>query len=190
MVELKLKNTLLRLDFSFFAVIALYLLLDKSGFGLAALAACAMHETAHFIAMTAFGVPVEQLTLYGAGIRITSSKIEYIRPLQKAVILCAGCMANFAAAFVFWGLENYAASAVNMFTGIFNLLPMGELDGAQLLEMLAVRHCKAENVDRIMKIAAAASAVVCAAAFIAAGGIASFTLITTALYIIIVSGLS
>ena len=190
MVELKLKQTLLRLDFSFFAVIALYLLLDESGFGLAALAACAMHETAHFIAMTAFGVPAEQLTLYGAGIRITSSKIDIVKPYRKVVIICAGCAVNFTAAVVFWQLENYAACAVNLFTGIFNLLPMGELDGAQLLKMLAVRHCKAENVDRIMKIAAAASAVVCAAAFIAGGGIASFTLITTALYIIIVSGLS
>ena len=150
MVELKLKRTLLRLDFSFFAVLALYLLLDESGFGLAALAACAMHETAHFIAMTAFGIPVEQLTLYGAGIRITSSKIDNVKLYRKAVILCAGCIANFAAVIVFWGLGNYSACAVNLFTGIFNLLPMGELDGARLLKMLAVRHCKAEKVDKIL----------------------------------------
>ena len=190
MVELKLKQTLLRLDFSFFAVIALYLLLDESGFGLAALAACTMHETAHFIAMTVFGVPVEQLTLYGAGIRITSLKIDSIKPYRKAVILCAGCIANFAATLVFWKMGKYEAAAVNLFTGIFNLLPMGELDGARLLKMFAVRYCKAENVDRVMKIASAVSAIVCAAAFVCAGGAASFTLITTALYIIIVSGLS
>ena len=189
MVELKLKQTLLRLDFSFFAVIALYLLLDESGFGLAALAACAMHETAHFIAMTAFGVPVEHLTLYGAGIRITSSKIDSVKPYRKAVILCAGCIVNFAAAFVFWELGKYEAAAVNLFTGIFNLLPMGELDGARLLKMFTVRHCKAENVDRVMKIAAISSAVICSTAFITAGGVASFTLITTALYIIIISGM-
>lgn len=190
MVELKLKRTLLRLDFSFFAVIALYLLLDESGFGLAALAACAMHETAHFIAMTAFGVPVEQLTLYGAGIRITSSRIEHVKPICKAVILGAGCIVNFAAAFMFFKLGKYDAFAVNLFTGIFNLLPMGELDGARLLKMPVVRHCKAENVDRVMKIAAVSAAVVCIAAFTAAGGGVSFTLITTAAYIIIVSGLS
>lgn len=190
MVELKLKQTLLRLDFSFFAVIALYLLLDESGFGLAALAACAMHETAHFIAMTAFGVSVEQLTLYGAGIRITSSKIDSVKPHLKAVILCAGCVANFAATLVFWNLGKYEAAAVNLFTGIFNLLPMGELDGARLLKMFAVRHCKAENVDRVMKIAAVSSAFLCAAILVMAGGAVSFTLITTALYIIIVSGMS
>ena len=178
------------MDFSFFAVIALYLLLDESGFGLSALAACAMHETAHFIAMTVFGVQTEQLTLYGAGIRITSSKIESVKPFCKAVILCAGCATNFVAAIVFAATGRCEASAVNLFTGIFNLLPMGELDGAQLLKMLAVRHCKAENVDGILKRAAIVSAIICAAAFVAAGGVATFTLLTTALYIIIVSGLS
>lgn len=189
MIELKLKRTLLRLDFSFFAVLALYLLLDESGFGLAALAACAMHETAHFIMMTAFGVPAEQITLYGAGIRITSFEMESIRPRRKVVILCAGCAANFVAAVVFWVLGKYEVAAVNMFTGIFNLLPMGELDGARLMKMSVIRHCKAENVDRVMKLAAAVSAVVCVTAFVSVGGSVSFTLVTTALYIIIVSGL-
>lgn len=186
MLELKLKRTVLQLDFSFFAVMALYLLLDESGFGLAALAACAMHETAHFIAMAAFGVPAERVTLFGAGIRITSSRIESAKPLPRSLILSAGCLANFAAAVAFWELGEHGASAVNLFTGIFNLLPMGELDGAGLLKMLVIRCCKAEKVDRIMRLASGLSAAVCAAAVIAAGGSASFTLITTALYFIIV----
>lgn len=188
MLELKCKKTVLCLDFSFFAVIALYLLLDESGFGLAALAACAMHETAHFIAMSFFGVPAERVTFYGAGIRISSPQIELAKPLRRAVILGVGCFVNFAAAFVFWKLGEHGASAVNMFTGIFNLLPLGELDGAGLLKMLVIRRCKAENIDRVMKTASVISAAVCAAVVIAAGGTASFTLITTALYIIILSG--
>lgn len=176
------------LDFSFFAVIALYLLLDESGFGLAALAACAMHETAHFIAMAVFGVSVERLTLYGAGIRITSSKIEYVKPLCKAVILSAGCIVNFAAAFVFRTVGAYAASAVNLFTGLFNLLPMGELDGAGLLKIAAVRRCRAENIDKVMRAAGIVSAALCAAAVLAFGGEVPFTFVTTALYIIFMSG--
>lgn len=179
---------LLRLDFSFFAVIALYLLLDESGFGLAALAACAMHETAHFIAMAFFGVHTERLTLYGAGIRITSSAVERVRPFQKAVILSAGCAVNFTAALAFWLFGEYAASAVNLFTGAFNLLPMGALDGAGLLKMLAVRRCRAENVDKVMRAANIVSAALCAAAAMAFGGDVPFSLVTTALYMIIISG--
>lgn len=188
MLELKLKRTVLCLDFSFFAVIALYLLLDESGFGLAALWACALHEAAHFAAMAAFGVPAERVTLYGAGIRITSSQIEYAPPLKKAVILGAGCLANFLAAGVFWRLGEYAASAVEFFTGAFNLLPVGALDGAGLLKMFLIRRCKAENIDRFMKLASGLSAALVAAAIITARGAVPFTLITTALYIIILSG--
>lgn len=188
MVELKLKRTLLRLDFSFFAVIALYLLLDESGFGLAALAACAMHETAHFIAMALFGVHLEKLTLYGAGIRISSSEAERAKPLQRAVILSAGCAVNFAAALVFRRLGEYSASAVNLFTGAFNLLPIGVLDGAGLLKMLVIRCCGAERIDAVMRTAGVVSAVVCAGAVIVFGGGVPFSLVTTALYIIIISG--
>lgn len=187
MLELKLKRTVLCLDFSFFAVVALYLLLDESGFGLAALAACALHETAHFVAMALFGVPAERVTLYGAGIRITSS-LERVPLLRRTVILAAGCLANFCAALVFWGLGNIGAFAVELFTGIFNLMPIGALDGAALLKMLVIKRCKAENVDRVMKIASGISAIIVVAAVIASGGAASFTLITTALYIIILSG--
>lgn len=168
-------------------MIALYLLLDESGFGLAVLTACAMHETAHFIAMAIFGVPVEQLTLYGAGIRITSAGIEYEKPQRRVVILSAGCFANFTAAFIFWRLGNLGASAVNLFTGIFNLLPIGELDGAGLLKMLLIRLCKPENVDRSARTVGAVSAALCMGAVLWLGRGVSFTLLTTALYFIIVS---
>lgn len=187
MVELKLKRTVLQLDFSFFAVLALYLLLDESGFGLAALAACAMHETAHFIAMTAFGVCAERLTLYGAGIRITSSAIERAKPLQRAIILAAGCAVNFAAAAVFWQTREYAASAVNLFIGIFNLLPMGELDGAGLLKLAIIRFCKPTQINKAMKAASIISAMLCTCAVLLFGGGVPLTLVITALYIIFMS---
>lgn len=187
MVELKIKGILLQLDFSFFAVLALYLLLDESGFGLAALAACAMHETAHLVAMTAFGVRVERLTLYGAGIRITSAAIERAKPLQRAVILAAGCAANFIAAAIFWHTREYAASAVNLFIGVFNLLPMGELDGAGLLKLTAIRFCRADKIDKVMKAASVVSAALCGCAVLLLGGGVPFTLVTTALYIIFMS---
>ena len=186
MVELKIRRTSLRLDFSFFAVVAIYLLLDESGFGLAALSACAMHETAHLIAMALFGVPVRQLTLYGAGIRITA-RLDKVKQLYKVIILSVGCVANFAAAFVFWKLGEYGAFAVNIYTGIFNLLPIGELDGAKLLKAAVVKRCRAENVDKILKISAIMTSTVCLFAVIVVGGNVSISLLTTCLYIVAVS---
>ena len=185
MIELKLKKTLLRLDFSFFAVIALFLFLDSSGFGLSALFACALHELAHLAVMMMFGIFPEMITFYGAGIRITSSKTEYAALLPRIMILSAGCAANLAAFVLFWIKGERAAAVINLFIGIFNLLPVGELDGASLLRTALINICAPENIDRYMKTAGILSAMAVIAAVILLGGGVSFTLITTALYILI-----
>ncbi len=187
MLELKIHKTVLRLDFSFFAVIALFLLLDTTGFGITALSACALHELAHMLIMSIFGIYADDITFYGAGVRISSSRTEYARPLVKALILCAGCAANFVIAVFFRNYGQPEAAAINLFTGIFNLLPIGELDGAGLLKLLLICTCRPEKIDGVMKIIGAAFSVICISAIVFFGRGISFTLITTALYFIIVS---
>lgn len=186
MIEFKIKNMLLRLDFSFFAVLSLFLFLDNSGFGIAALCACGLHELSHFAVMTAFGIAPETVTFYGAGIRITSLKTENSKATARALILAAGCAANFAAAIAFWASGESAAAVINLFVGAFNLLPIGELDGAALLKMLLIKRCRPENIDRYMRYAGFLSAAAIAGTVTAAGGGVSFSLVSTALYIIIV----
>lgn len=187
MIELKLNHTTLRLDFSFFAVTALFLMLDSTGFGTMALAACGAHELAHMLVMAIFGIPAEEITFYGAGIRITSARTEQAPDPVRAAILAAGCAANFLLAAVLYALGEGYAAAVSLFTGAFNLLPIGELDGAGLLKILLIRFCKPENVDRSARAAGAVFSVMCAAAAAFLGRRASFTFITTAIYFIIVS---
>lgn len=187
MIELKLRKTLLRLDFSFFAVVALYMILDSSGLGVSALAACGLHELSHLIVMTLFNIPADEITFYGAGIKITSPKTDEKGGIARVLILLAGCAANFSLALLFWRFGNFTASAINLCIGIFNLLPLGELDGAMLLKMLLIKICKPENVDKYMK----ASSIVSGAAVVLAVGLLgqgnfSFTLITTLIYVIIV----
>lgn len=161
--------------------------MDGSGLGLSALAACGLHELSHLAVMTVFGVPVDEITFYGAGIRITSPKTDEKGGIARVLILLAGCAANFAAALLFWRFGNLAAAAINMCTAIFNLLPLGELDGAMLLRTLLIKKCKPENVDKYMKAAAMLSGIaVAAVVFLLGGGNFSFTLATTLLYIIIV----
>lgn len=175
------------MDFSFFAVIALFLLLDSTGFGVMALAACAIHELAHMLVMAVFGIFADEITFYGAGIRITSARTEFAKPAVKALILSAGCAANFVSAVLFYHFGHASAAAASLFTGAFNLLPIGELDGAGLMKMLLIRLCKPENVDRTARTVGAVFAVLCIGAALWLGRGVSFTLLTTALYFIIVS---
>ncbi len=146
-----------------------------------------MHETAHFIAMALCGVNADSLTLDGAGMRLSSAELEHAKPFRKIMILIAGVISNFTAAVLFWHFGNLGAAAVNLFTGLFNILPIGELDGARLLKIALIRHCRAERVDRYMKLAAALSGILCATAVVIVAHGVPLMLIVTALYIIIMS---
>lgn len=152
MIELKLRKTVVELRFSFFAVVALFLFLKSYLFGIAALAACGIHELAHLAIMTIFGISADRITFYGAGICISSKETEYAKTGARALILLAGALANFAAAAFLHIVGNDAASAVNLLTGILNLLPIGELDGAQLLKLAVIKICRPENVDKTVRL--------------------------------------
>lgn len=186
MIEIKLHKTFLRLDFSFFAVLALFLLTDDSDFGIIALSSCAAHELAHFAVMCFCGAEVCAVTFYGAGIRISSDNVESLRYSACAAIYAAGCTMNFILAAVLWLANCPEAALINVFIGAFNMLPIGELDGARLLKLAAIRLCRAEQVDNVTRVFAIISAILAASAVILFCGGVSFTLATTALYFILV----
>lgn len=187
MIEWKLKRTALRWDFSFFAVLAVFFWLDRSGFGLTALGICAAHELAHLAVMQLFGIVPESVTFYGAGIRISAAETERRSPPIQAAVYSAGCVMNFllAAALYPAGFQN--AAAVSAVTGLFNLLPVGEFDGKRLLKLFLVSHIRPERVDAALRISGIISAVICAAAAFLSGSAASPTLLVTMGYILIMS---
>lgn len=189
MIQFSIMNTRVRFDFTFFAVIAFFLMTDGGMFGFSAVIACALHEISHLIMMIIFSVPTETITFYGAGIRISSEKIESAPRFRKNIILLAGSLGNLIFAAVLWIAGDKIAAFINLFTGIFNLLPIGEYDGAVLLKDFAVRYCKAENVDAVMKTAGIISGAVGVVFMVLLGGNPSVTLITTFVYLISSFGL-
>lgn len=185
MIEVRIKNTCVRLSFTFFAVLALFLL-TNSGFGFAALCACGLHELCHLIMMIIFGIKADEILFYGAGICISSREISRAETFPRIIILSAGCIGNLIAALILIYSGNNVAAAINLFTALFNILPIGSLDGAQLLKYFAISFCKPENVDKIMRIAGIVSIIVLAAVFFFSGGI-SFSLSAIILYVVIIS---
>ena len=175
MIELKLKRTALRWDFSFFAVLAVFFIWDYSGFGFAALGICAAHELAHLAVMRLCGMLPDSLTFYGAGIRLSARAVENAPPGVQAAVYAAGCAAG----------EGRIA-AVSFAAGAFNLLPLGEFDGRRLLKLLLISRAAPENVDTALRICGMISAVIAGAVLFKAGG-ASPTFFITAAYLVILS---
>lgn len=187
MIELKLKRTALRLDFTFVAVLAMFFWLDSGGFGLITLGICAAHELAHLSVMLACGITPECITFYGAGIRISAPETECAASGVQAAVYSAGCVMNFLLAAVLYLCGSSGTAAISFFTGCFNLLPIGEFDGRRLLKLLVLSHAKPENVDCILFWSGVISAVLCAAALTAGVRGVSPTLLITLAYIIIMS---
>ena len=138
MIELKLKRTALRWDFSFFAVLAVFFIWDYSGFGFAALGICTAHELAHLAVMRLCGMSPDSLTFYGAGIRLSASAVESAPPGVQAAVYAAGCAMNLLLGGVFLAAGEARIAAVSFAAGAFNLLPLGEFDGRRLLKLLLI----------------------------------------------------
>ncbi|MGN1341337.1 MAG: peptidase M50, partial [Oscillospiraceae bacterium] len=188
MIEFKMSRMALRLDFSFFAVLALFFWLDSSGFGLTALAVCAVHELGHLAVMHACGILPESVTFYGAGIRISSREVESRSPAVQAAVYSAGCVVNLLLAVILWQFPPLReAAAISLFTGVFNLLPVGEFDGRRLLKLLLIMTVTPDKVDSILRCCGIFSAVLISAAVIFLGRGVSFSLFTTVIYLLIMS---
>lgn len=119
---------------------ALYVLLyfDASGFLRLGLLAAFLHEWGHILLYCAFfhRFPVIEVTMTGFCMHTAGERLS---PRQRFVLAAAGPAVNFALAWV-WAvrlaqtttIRGSAFWAANLLTGLFNLLPVPPLDGAQM----------------------------------------------------------
>lgn len=152
-----MRKLAVRFDFSFFATVALLMLLSGE-YAVFGLAACIWHELGHFVLMRLFGIPVKKLVFYGAGIKIIPDKqIDFTGFRASLLIFLAGSFANFFAAAVLSVTDNTCLklfAAVNAAIGAFNLLPLGYLDGGKIILLTIRRLCEfslACQLERYLK---------------------------------------
>lgn len=153
MIVLKVFRTELCFDFSFFAAVSLFFLFFGGECSFAAVVACVVHEFAHLIMMWICSVHPEGITFYGAGIKISSDKVQHCSYIQKLMIYSAGCVVNLLMSVIAMLLSDYSFVVVNIIIAIFNLLPLGMLDGAAILDTLIIRFSRSERVDMYRSIA-------------------------------------
>lgn len=142
MIELRLRGGCrILLDFSFFAVITLFLCLDTSGYGMLSLAACVVHEMGHLVAMLLSKMKICRMKLYGGGIEICAEQ-----EVTSLFVILAGVVTNFVVFALVFALSSWnniyplIFGAMNLLIGLFNLLPLGHLDGYRLLEKCLSRY--------------------------------------------------
>ncbi len=169
-------------DFSFFAVLALFFFFDN-GSGLCAFFACIFHELGHLIVMTLCGVRVDSISLYGGGMRLTSS-LETHSWNSRLAVCSAGCGANLLLASAAYCFGYYTTAAVNVLIAALNLLPFGKLDGARIAELLLMRFAAPENVRDIFRLVKIAFATIVAIIFMCGGVLPDVTFVVFGIYLL------
>ena len=125
---------------------SLYFLLyfDASGFLRLGLLAAVLHELGHILVycIQQRCLPVIEVTMTGFCMRMAGEKLSL---RQRLVLAAAGPVVNFALAGV-WAVRLAQAAtirgsafwAANLLTGLFNLLPVPPLDGAQMAACIGI----------------------------------------------------
>ncbi|MGN0597325.1 MAG: hypothetical protein ACI4J1_08375, partial [Ruminiclostridium sp.] len=137
MIRLKLRDFAVNFDFTFFAVMAMFCCLDTGGTGFMSVCACALHETGHLLAMKIKREKAASITFYGGGIKISRE-----RQSSSVLVILGGVIVNFILAALFLFIKNQYMNifgAINLITGLFNLLPVSCLDGKQLFDLILLK---------------------------------------------------
>ena len=123
----------------FYALLALGLLSDGAVLFRMVLVCAFVHECGHAAVYVLCAHRLPKLACGGAGIRLC--RTQGLSARQRLFVLCAGPAANLLMGLaLFWRAQMQASyalyflAAVSFCTALYNLLPFGALDGAQLLE--------------------------------------------------------
>lgn len=135
MITVKLKNLTLKLCFGFFFVLAISAATFES-YAAFSLLFCIFHELGHLLLMFVFGIRINEIKFYGAGIKISADNLEALDISKRATVYLGGCITNFLFAGFFFVIGSQDLALTNLIIGCFNLLPISYFDGGKLLELI------------------------------------------------------
>lgn len=149
-----------------------------------AAAACALHELGHYLAIRMVGGDVKLIRLTAVGAEMVVG-----RPLgywQEGVAALAGPAVNAVLALAFcsweWGV---GFAGINLVLALFNLLPIGQLDGGRILNCLLALLSGPERAQWVgERIGLFLSALALGAGLLLAGGGKNLTLLLVALWLV------
>lgn len=129
------------LSFWFFAVAALFTAVNVSVFSLYIVAPMLVHELGHLLAMAACKAKISAVRFTAFGIEIEKSRSAGLSLPREIMISFAGIAANLVLAaglylFAFQSMRVMLLIAANAAVAVFNLLPIGNLDGGEAARML------------------------------------------------------
>lgn len=186
MLELRIRGVDFRLSLLFPAAIVVLLSLDSSGLPLWCVAASAMHEAGHFLALYALGSRPAAISVGVFGVRVEQAPSSRLGYGGSLLVALAGPLVNlltFAVLAAAVGMN--APALIHLTMGVFNLLPIGPLDGGQALYFFLAGRMEEERCERLGQIVSVAVLVPLATAgfYVLIRSGYNFTLLAVSLYL-------
>ena len=140
----------LRLSSGFLLLLSWLLYRDSSGVIWMGMLACLIHELGHLAMLHVFKSSIKEITITAFGAKINfKDQISY---MEEIIAAAAGPVVNLAAAFLSSRLFICPQFAgINLALAVFNLLPVGPLDGARILYCLAAQFGDEDLAYRVAK---------------------------------------
>ncbi len=152
-MKLNLGKTVLRINISFAAAVTLTLIIDESGLCAAGLFCCIIHELGHIICLLIMGEKPKIIELSFYGIRLERYGVKFENFIKEILVYSSGPAVNLILSAMFFAFGNSdgmkTAGAINLFIGLFNLIPCQCLDGGNILNSALKKFTDEEKCDKI-----------------------------------------
>ena len=130
-MEFTVLKTRLHVSPLFFAVLTLFLVIDKNGIAGTVLLFSVLHEASHFMALLCTKTTPKEIIVSIFGIRI--SLYENLSTAKKCAVLMAGFVTNFIMSFVLFLYGEKISAMISLFIGLFTAIPLPSTDGGGIL---------------------------------------------------------
>lgn len=152
----KIKNTTFKVSFSFFAILLIFTVADKSNLYLKTLFYGILHESIHLWFISRYSSPPQmvELSIFGGDIkRASDNKTTF--PQEVAINISAPLF-NLILAFFFYMLsflskmKLHEDMTINLTLGLFNLLPYYNFDGGNALKNILMMRFSVDTSEKII----------------------------------------
>ena len=155
MLTFESEHTEIQLRTDFFITVTLMLIFCENETVIFSLFSSLLHESGHLASMYLLKVKPEKIIFSATGLKIERRAVNISSFKNEIIIALSGVFVNFILSFVsfvlyfLFGIHKlFLFALVNIVIGLFNLLPLESLDGANVLCFILTRRLGDEKAQK------------------------------------------
>lgn len=150
-MTIKINNLKIIITFPFIALFTIIVISNRLHNYVFCLLSILVHESGHLMGMCIFKSLPKVVSISAFDIKLIETNRSYLTVNKDILITILGPFTNIITFLLFYFI-NTTYSYINLFVGLFNLLPSKSLDGGQLLYLILSKFINESKVKLIIDI--------------------------------------